>query len=130
MPNPKAFNRFNGYGKSAAQLKKQLLNRKRRFLAEQPDNLTPVITEQPQDQTVTVGETPTFSTLATVESGELTYQWQADTGSGFIDLPLETSATLTLAPVALSNNGKLIRARVSANGRSAVSRSALLVVSL
>jgi len=130
MPNPKAFNRFNSYGKSATQLKKQLLQRKRRFLSEQPDSLTPVITEQPQDQAVTVGATPAFSTLATVESGAIDYQWQADTGSGFVDLPLETSATLTLAPVALINNGNLFRARVSANGRSAVSRSALLVVTL
>jgi hypothetical protein len=99
-----------------------------RFSGQDP--LTPVITEQPQDQTVTVGATPTFSALATVESGELSYQWQANTGSGFVDLPLQTSATLTLAPVALINNGNLFRARVSANGRSAVSRSALLVVSL
>lgn len=94
------------------------------------DNLTPVITSQPSDQSVTAGSTPAFTVAATVPSGSIDYQWQADTGTGFVDLPAQTSATLTLAPVGLINNGNLLRVQVRANSRSAVSRSALLTVTL
>lgn len=94
------------------------------------ESLTPIITEQPQDQSVVVGATPLFSVAAAVDQGALEFQWQADTGAGFVDMPTETSATLTLPPVGLVNNGNLFRARVTANGRSAVSRAASLTVTI
>ena len=99
-----------------------------RFSGQDP--LTPVITEQPQDQTVTVGATPTFSTLATVESGELSYQWQEDDGAGFANIAGATSPTLNLGIVTALANGKLIRAQVTANGRSVLSITVTLTVTL
>lgn len=92
--------------------------------------LTPQIQQEPQDQSVIVGATPSFTVAATVDVGTVEFQWQADTGAGFIDMPSETNATLTLPPVGLVNNGNLFRVQVRANGRSVVSRSALLTVDL
>lgn len=93
--------------------------------ASQESILTPQITSQPSDQSVSIGATPTFSVSASVEIGSLTYQWQLN-GS---DLISETSSSLTLPPVAPSDNGSTARVKVSANGRDVFSRSALLTVS-
>jgi hypothetical protein len=92
--------------------------------------LTPAITEQPQDISVATGSVATFSTLATVPEGEVTYQWQEDDGAGFTDIAAATSPTLNLGIVTALANGKLVRAQVTANGRSVVSRSATLTVTL
>ena len=94
------------------------------------NSITPVIDQEPQDQTVTVGSTPTFTVGAGVESGTVNFQWQTNIGAGFVDLPTETNASLTLPPVGLINNGNLFRVRVTANNRSALSRAASLTVNL
>jgi hypothetical protein len=92
--------------------------------------LTPTITEQPQNLTVATGSVATFSTLATVPEGEVSYQWQEDNGAGFTDIAAATEPTLNLGIVTALANGKLVRARVTANGRSVLSITVTLTVTL
>lgn len=104
--------------------------RKKRKAGDTEQMLTPFITQEPQDQSAAAGSTPTFNVAAFVGSGTVTYQWQSNTGAGFVDMPAQTSASLTLPAVSLLNNGNLFRARVTANGRYVFSRGAVLTVTV
>ncbi len=70
----------------------------------------PGIASQPTDQTVTYGDaSASFSVVAEavdVSHPAPTYQWQVNSGSGFNDMPGETSSTLTIAnpTIAMSGN--------------------------
>ncbi|MEP7165469.1 MAG: reprolysin-like metallopeptidase [Ferruginibacter sp.] len=65
------------------------------------------ITTQPVDVTVCEGSNAVF-TVAT--SGTInSYQWQENTGSGFVDMPGQTAATLTLNAVTVSMSGRQYR---------------------
>jgi hypothetical protein len=62
------------------------------------------ITGQPTSQVVCVGATPVnFTVVATGSS--LTYQWQVNTGSGFVDIPGATSPTYNAGPATAAQNG-------------------------
>ena len=80
-------------------------------------NQAPTITTQPSGVLGCVGTTKTFTVAATGTA--LTYQWQVDQGAGFVNLtnaaPYSgvTTATLTINPVALAQNGYKYRAVVS-----------------
>lgn len=88
----------------------------------------PLITEQPQDEEVTVGQTATFSTAATVDEGTIDFQWQSDSGSGFADIPGETTNTLSLTAVILAQSGTFFRCVIRANGFTVVTVSVVLIV--
>jgi hypothetical protein len=64
---------------------------------------------QPQPQTIEENHTATFSVLLTNTGGNVAYQWQVDTGSGFTDIPgaLQSSYTTPVQPI--GNNGHQYR---------------------
>ncbi len=65
-------------------------------------NTAPGITSQPMSATVCVGQDATFTVVATGTG--LTYQWQEDTGTGFVNIPGATSASYTKASTTLAMN--------------------------
>lgn len=75
------------------------------------------ITAQPPNRVITDGSNTTFVVTATGSS--LTYQWQVDTGSGFVDLvngaPYSnvTTATLNITAAPITMNGYIYRCVVS-----------------
>ncbi|WP_374399730.1 beta strand repeat-containing protein [Flavobacterium sp.] len=96
---------------------------------------TPInISVQPTNQSIGDGSNTTFSVTATGTTP--TYQWQVDTGSGFVDLangaPYSnvTTATMTITGATLAMNGYLYRCVVSGvvPCASVISNSATLTV--
>lgn len=77
-------------------------------------SISSLITGQPVNDTVLAGGTATFS-ISDTGAGTPTYQWEENSGSGFIDLtdtpPYSgvTTKTLTINPVAASDSGNLYR---------------------
>lgn len=59
------------------------------------------ITTQPSNQIVCLGSSAVFQVVATSPNGPLTYQWRKD----LIELPSETSDTLTIASTILADGG-------------------------
>jgi glucose/arabinose dehydrogenase len=83
----------------------------------------PVITSHPANVTVAVGQSPSFSVSA--EGAQpLAFQWQRNT----VDIPGETTSTLTLPPSALTDSGASFRAVVTNATGTATSNSATLTV--
>lgn len=93
-------------------------------------NVAPTITAQPANTTRCAGTTASFSVTATGNSP--TYQWQVSTNGGgtYTNIAGATSATLTLAGVATSQNGNLYRVVVTVApcGTTATSNAATLTV--
>ncbi|NVO01303.1 MAG: hypothetical protein HXX09_01240 [Bacteroidetes bacterium] len=87
-----------------------------------------LITSQPVNQVILDGATATYSLVATGTG--LSYQWQENTGSGFVDISGETSATLSFTGTA-SMTGYLYQCIVSGASpcSSVTSSSALLTIS-
>ncbi|MEO6732074.1 MAG: T9SS type A sorting domain-containing protein [Ferruginibacter sp.] len=83
-------------------------------------NTAPSITGQPLNQSVTYGANATFTVDAT-GTGPLTYQWQANTGSGFTNISLTgiysntdaNTATLEIAQPTVAMSGYKYRVIVS-----------------
>lgn len=72
----------------------------------------PKITDQPDSITVDEGNPAVFS--ATAEgTAPLTYQWQVNSGSGFVNMPDETAATLTIPSVTPEMNNNRYRVIVT-----------------
>ena len=68
------------------------------------------ITSQPVNTTVCAGQNASFSVTATGTVSS--YQWQVNTGSGFVDMPGETNPTLTLNAVTVAMNGNQYQVNV------------------
>jgi len=90
------------------------------------------ISAQPADRNINAGTNTTFSVTAANATG---YQWQENTGSGFVDVVNggiyagATTSTLTLTGVPLGNNGYLYRCVVKAGAcADLLSNQALLAV--
>ena len=92
----------------------------------------PVITTQPQNLTVQSGQTANFNVQASSASGTgfLTFQWQRNTGTGFVNLTGKISSSLSVFLVTTSMNGYQYRVVVTdaGNGLSTTSSAALLTV--
>jgi uncharacterized repeat protein (TIGR01451 family) len=86
----------------------------------------PVVSTNPLTQTSCAGATVTFTAAATSNAGQ-TVQWQVDSGSGFSDIPGETSTTLSFTAAA-ADNGKKYRAVFTDACGSANTSSAMLTV--
>ena len=94
-----------------------------------PTGASVAITQSPVDQSVTENATPTFTVVATGSSplcgGNLTYQWRKNGA----DIFGANNSSLTLAPVALADDGATFSVVVRVPGRSATSANATLHVS-
>ncbi|WP_217561768.1 S-layer homology domain-containing protein [Paenibacillus sp. GbtcB18] len=89
----------------------------------------PVITLHPQSPLpVLEGNPASFSVMATGMG--LTYQWQVDTGSGFLNLQGETNATLSIPAVSLGMNNYKYRVVVSGTGGQPVTSNAAMLTVL
>lgn len=86
-------------------------------------NQPPQITTHPQSQTRAVGQSATF-TVAASGSTPLSFQWQRNGAN----IAGATSATFTIASVAMSDNGATFRAVVTNAFGSATSNAATLTV--
>lgn len=67
------------------------------------------------NQTALSSRTASFTIATTGSTGTLTYQWQVDSGSGFLDISGATSATYTTPALTLSDNGNQYRVVVTSN---------------
>ena len=80
-------------------------------------NNAPAVTGQPVNRTVCENGTTTYAVTATGTG--LTYQWQENSGTGFVDIvnggiySNATTATLTLTGIPIANNGYTYRCVVS-----------------
>jgi len=89
------------------------------------------ITLQPENAEVIVGDAATFIIAAeTSDGGNLSYQWQIDTGSGFGNISGATSDTYTFTVINVSENDNKYRCIVSsdATAPSVNSNAAVLTV--
>jgi hypothetical protein len=85
---------------------------------------SPAITMQPQGQSVSINETPTFYVLATGNPAPF-YQWYRNN----IPITGANSASYTVSPASLGDNGARLSVVVSNPGGSVVSSNAVLTVS-
>ncbi|EGL16484.1 MULTISPECIES: S-layer homology domain-containing protein [unclassified Paenibacillus] len=91
-----------------------------------PPAAPPVITAHPQSTPpVLEGMPASFSVTATGTG--LTYQWQVNIGSGFLNLPGDTNATLSIPAVSPVMNGYTYRVVVSGTGGQSVTSNAAVL---
>ena len=87
----------------------------------------PTITTQPASQTVTAGQTATFSVVAS-GSAPLNYQWQKNTGTGFLNIPGAAAASYITPPTTTSDSGSTFQVVVSNAAGPVTSNAATLTV--
>ena len=89
------------------------------------------VTTQPAASTVCLGATTSFTTAATGATG---YQWQVNTGSGFVDITNNatysgaTTSTLTVAGITPAMNNNQYRAVISSCGSPSTTNGAALTL--
>ncbi|MES2762943.1 MAG: T9SS type A sorting domain-containing protein [Bacteroidota bacterium] len=94
-------------------------------------NTSPTITTQPINKTICSGSNVTFSVVAS--GSPLTYQWQENTGSGFVNITNggvysgATAATLTLTAPSLAMTSYSYQCIVSVTSCSSVTTSEALL---
>ena len=88
-------------------------------------NALPAITSQPTAQTVCAGADATFTISAT--GAGLTYQWQENTGSGFVDIPGATSVSYTKNATTSAMSGNLYQVIISGTCTPALISSAVVL---
>jgi hypothetical protein len=86
------------------------------------------ITSHPQSQTVVEGRSANLSVTATSPNA-ISYQWQQNTGAGWVDISGANSATFTSAPLTLADTGIKYRAVVNGFGITQISNEATITVS-
>lgn len=83
------------------------------------------ISAQPVDTSVLEGAVAVFEVKA---SGDVRFQWQRSSTSGWADIAGATSARWQTAPVALADSGSQFRVRITAGTREVFSSAATLTV--
>src|SRR5690348_7920437 len=90
--------------------------------------VAPAITTEPVSQTVTEGQTATFSVVAS-GTAPFTYQWMANTGSGYNNISNANSSSYTTPPTIMSiDNGALFEVTVTNSQGSVTSNPVMLTV--
>ena len=87
----------------------------------------PVIDTQPTDETVTEPAAAAFAVAATGD--DLRYQWQINTGSGFVNVPGEDQNNIAISPTDVSMDGDQFRVFVANAGGTIESDTVTLNVS-
>jgi len=87
---------------------------------------TTIITTNPVSQTLCEGGPVTFSVTATGTA--LTYQWQVNNGSGFVNIAGATASTYTINPATGAMNGNQYRVIVTGTCGTLTSTAATLTV--
>jgi len=77
----------------------------------QQDN-TPIITTEPIDITVCLNDDAVF-TIVTNDDTNNEFQWQVDTGGGYVDISGETASSYTVLNVALADVGNKYRVLIT-----------------
>lgn len=94
-------------------------------------NTSPIVATQPTDQNYCEGDVASFS--VTANGSFLTYQWQVDDGTGFVDVvdggvySGATSATLSLTGIPLSYDGYQYQVIVSGSNNCSSSVTSVVV---
>ncbi|MGE6230849.1 S-layer homology domain-containing protein [Paenibacillus chitinolyticus] len=91
-----------------------------------PPATPPAITSHPQSLPPVLEGTPASFSVTATGTG-LTYQWQVDIGSGFVNLQGDTSATLSIPAVSPIMNGYKYRVVVSGTGGQPVTSNAAVL---
>jgi hypothetical protein len=86
-------------------------------------NTPPAITTQPLASTTCAGSNATFTVVAS--GAGLTYQWQENTGSGYVNIAGATSATYVKSSVTPAMNGYLYRVNIAGTCPPSVTSSAV-----
>ncbi|MEY9096481.1 S-layer homology domain-containing protein [Paenibacillus sp. RC84] len=86
----------------------------------------PMITVQPQNSPLVLEGMPASFSVTAMGTG-LTYQWQVNIGSGFLNLPGDTNATLSIPAVSPVMNGYTYRVVVSGTGGQSVTSNAAVL---
>jgi hypothetical protein len=86
------------------------------------------IAQQPQSVTIEENHSATFSMVVTGGTTMVTFQWQINTGSGFVDIPGATTTSYTTPPRTLADDGHIYRALVFVPGKTLTSSAATLDV--
>src|SRR5688572_7922997 len=92
------------------------------FRVARTGSSAPVITTHPDSKTVAKGQDVSFTVTASGQN--LAYQWQRDG----VDIAGATSATFSLSPAQLTDDGDAFRVRVSNSAGSVTSNAATLTV--
>jgi hypothetical protein len=97
-------------------------------------NPLPVISQNPTDQSALPGSNVSFSVVC--NDPGISFQWQLDTGNGFVDIPDNVapysgsaSPTLLIANADISLNNNAYRCFVDNGNCTVISESALLTIS-
>lgn len=85
------------------------------------------ITQQPQSQTVLEGRSANL-TVAATSPNAISYQWQQNTGSGWVNVAGATTANFTSVPLTVANTGIKYRAVVNGYGITQISGEATITV--
>jgi len=92
-------------------------------LTVNPEAVNPVIISQPIDLSKDIDDTVEFSVNAEAsDSGVLTYQWQKDTGNGWVNIDSATDSIYTIASASRSDDGSKYRCIVT-NTKNATSKT-------
>jgi hypothetical protein len=86
------------------------------------------IAQHPTDQSVEQNHPATFSVVATNGGSAVSYQWQVDSGSGFVNVSGANGATYTTPIQPMENSGWQYRVLVTVPGRTITSEPATLTV--
>ena len=92
-----------------------------------PNATTPTIIDPPNSLTTTVGKTATFWVRG-YALPDPAYQWQINTGSGFVNISGATSASYTTPPLSAANSGAQYNVVLSTAAGSTTSSAATLTV--
>lgn len=84
------------------------------------------ITTQPAPQTLCAGAAANFSVVAT--GSPINYQWQVNTGSGFVNIPNAVAASLSIANATTAMNGYQYRVVIQNACSSVTSNAVTLTV--